>query len=423
MLTNKRIKKKSVSRRRRKRSVFRKPRRIKRHYKYLYSKMLDRKIILNAWNNLRIGKTKRKVVKIIDSNLDVEIENMRTMILNTKPECYTVEHPDLAYNPPKNRKSIKINERGKERIAYLADIREQWYFHIIVEVLKPIVMKKLYKHSCGSIPRRGPHTGKRHIEKAIKKNKGVDYFLKFDIRHFYDNLRIDIVIRELRNDIADELFLYCIMLIYKYNKKGIMIGLYISPWLANYVLIDLDNLILLKSGVSIMVRYMDDVVVFSKSRRVLERLLPLVARELGRLRLRLKNNYQICMFDFKTRRAKMTKNFIIKRIRIGRPLDFMGFVFFREKTVIRKSILLRTTRLAKRMFKAKKRCGKYYAKNVRALVSAMGWFKHTDSYDCYLKYIKPHVNIRKLKRIISKLDKEANYNDQLENRTLFHTAA
>lgn len=394
-----------------------------RQYKYLYRKMIQEETIRKAWRNLRKGKTKRKAVIAIEKNLDAEVKKMQVMIINTKPEGYIVEHPELAYEPPKIRKKKVVNERGKKRIAHLAEIREQWYFHVIVEVLKPIVMKRMYKYSCGSIPGRGPHTGKAKLERVIRRGKGIRYYFKFDIRHFYDNLRIKVVIRELRKDIADELFLYCIEKIYKYVKKGVMIGLFISPWLANYVLCDLDWMIINADGVTAFVRYMDDVTLFAAAKKALHRIIPSVRQELGRLRLRLKRNYQVCRFDYPTGKTRRTCGGKEVEIRKGRPLDFMGFLFFREKTLIRKSIMLHATRTARKLYRAKEAGRRYYAKSVRAMVSHMGWFLHTDSYNCYEVEIKPYVNIGKLKKIISKLDKEASKNERMEKGVLFGTTA
>ena len=385
--------------------------------------MALRETIEKAWRNLRKGKTNRPAVIAIENDFDNEVSRMQTMILNTKPDGYEVEHPELAYEPPKKRRTKEINERGKRRIAYLAEIREQWYFHIIVEVLKPIVMKDLNPHVYGSIPGRGPHTGKKHIEKQIRSGKRIKHFLKTDIRHFYDTLTIAVIIRELRRVIADDLFLYCIAKIYKYCPKGIMIGLFISPWLANFVLIRLDFCITSIDGTTLY-RYMDDTVVFAGSKRILHMALEAIKKMLGRLRLRLKSNYQICRYDYETRRTRIRRDGTFYRVHIGRPLDFMGFVFFRDRTTIRKGILLRAARGARRLHKAKEKGRRYYLRAVRAMVSRIGWFSHTDSYGCYLEKVKPFVEIGKLKRIISKIDKRgAIENDRMEERTVLGKAA
>ena len=52
----------------------------------------------------------------------------------------------------------------------------------------------------------------------------------------------------------------------------------------------------------------------------------------------------------------------------------------------------------------------------------MGWITHSDTYEWYLMYIKPLISVRAVKRIISKMDKEANKNARMENRELLLTA-
>ena len=393
-----------------------------RQYKYLYRKLLEEKTIRNAWRNLRKGKTKRTAVKKVEANFDNEVRMMIERFRNTKPEGCEVEHPELAYEPPKIRRTKIVNEYGKKRKAYLADIREQWYFHCIVEVLKPIILKHLDKGVCGCVPKRGPHSGKQMIERTIRDGKKVRNFIKCDVRHFYDNLHIDIILNEMRTYIADELFLYCIRKIYKYVNKGIMIGLYISPWLANFALMRLDHMISKNKDVAYW-RYVDDIVVFCANKKTLRQLLVDIRKTLGKLRLRLKRNFQICRFDYETKKIRHTKSGRPYRLRIGRPLDFMGFAFYRDRTVIRKRIMIDAVRCAKKLKKAKDQGRRFYGKLTRAFMSRLGWFTATDSYNCYLKYIKPIIEVRKIKHIISKQDKEGNKHDRLEERNIIAAAA
>lgn len=386
------------------------PPRRKRQYKYLYSKMLQRDTIIEAWKNLRKGKTRRRSVTKIEKNFEKEILKMQEKIKNTKPDGCVVEHPELAYEPPKVRKTKIVHELTKKRTAYLADIREQWYFHIIVEVLKPIIMGRLQPGVCGCIPKRGMHFGRKKIQRVIKNNK-VRYFFKCDIRHFYDNVRISEVIKIMRDYIADELFLYCIEKIYKYIPKGILIGLYISPWIANFMLMHIDDTICQNEQFSYF-RYVDDIVIIGKSKKELKEISVVLLKMLGQLKLKVKRNYQIVRFDY------IKKN----GMRIGRPLDFMGFLFFRERTLMRKHIMLNTVRTAKMIHDAKINGRRIWEKLARSFLSLIGWFKWTDSYYCYLEHIKPYVRVGYIKKIISKLDKEARKNDRnMEERNLCYT--
>ena len=125
-----------------------------------------------------------------------------------------------------------------------------------------------------------------------------------------------------------------------------------------------------------------------------------------RYRLKLKDNYQVCRFFYESKKRE-----------IGRPLDFMGFQFYRNKVILRKNIMIAATRMAKRLAKAKAVGRGYYAKHVKSMLSYVGWFDCTNTYDCYTKYVKPLVNIGKLKKIVSKLDRRKNQNETVENST------
>lgn len=382
------------------------PKKSAKQYKYLYRRMLDENVIRKAYKKLRKGKTKRKEIKIIDANLDAEVAAMRRMIENTKPPGVEVEHPELAYKPCKRTPKI-IHEHGKTRKIYMPEIHEQWLHHIIVLILEPIITATAYPYSCGSFPKRGAHYGKKQILRWIKSGKGIRNFAKIDIRHFYDSIRLPILMRELRIRIRDEWFLYIIELCLQGFKKGIPLGFYISQWLANYLLEPLDKFITETLGLKKDMRYMDDVTIFDDNKKKLHRAIVEIQIFIGRrFRLKLKHNYQVCKFCYK--KGERT---------IGRCLDFMGFLFYREKTLIRKNIMLSATRLAKHMHQAKEAGRGYFAKHIKAMLSYMGWFSCTNTYECYRENIKPFVKIGKLKKIVSKLDRRQNH-ETVDNRTM-----
>ena len=333
---------------------------------------------------------------------------MRRMIENTKPPDVPVRHPELAYKP-RNRKPKIIVEKGKRRKIYMPEIHEQWLHHIIVYILEPIIKATAYPYSCGSFPKRGAHYGKKQIERWIRSGEGIRNFAKLDIRHFYDSIQHSILFRELRVRIKDEWFLYIIKLCLAGFKKGVPLGFYISQWLANYLLEPLDRFITETLGLKKMMRYMDDISIFDGAKRKLHRAVAAIRIFLGRrFRLKLKRNFQVCKFDYTPK----------GRRRIGRPLDYMGFLFFREKTLIRKSILLAATRLARALHRAREAGRGYFETHVKAMLSYMGWFDCSDTYSAYEKHIKPYVKIGRLKKIISKLDRRANRDETVADRAM-----
>ena len=381
-----------------------------KEYKYLYQKMLDEELIRKAYEKLRKGKTKRREIQYIDKHLDEEVKKMRDMILNTKPPGVEVPNPELAFRPGE-RIPREIKEHGKVRKIYMPDIWEQWLHHIIVLVLEPIITATAYPYSCGSLPNRGAHYAKRQMVRWIKAGKGIRNFAKIDIRHFYDNVRHEVLFRELRIRIKDEWFLYIIKLCLQGFKKGIPLGFYISQWLANYLLEPLDTYMTKVLGFDKYMRYMDDMSWFSDRKKDLHHFIIAIMIFIGRrFRLKLKHSYQVCKFYYRKG----------KRV-IGRELDFMGFLFYRDRVLIRESIMLAATRLARKLNRAKEQGRRYYEKHVKAMLSYMGWFSCTNSYDCYQEHVKPFVNIGKLKKIVSKLDRRKN-NEAVDRRTVHRTS-
>lgn len=158
---------------------------------------------------------------------------------------------------------------------------------------------------------------------------------------------------------------------------------------------------------------MDDMTFFSNSKKKLHEAIAAIRQFIGRrFRLKLKRNYQVCKFDF-VKKSGQT---------IGRPIDYMGFVFFRTRTVIRESIMLSASRLAVKMYKGREANRGYFVKHIQAMISYGGWFSCTDTYGCYEDRIKPFVNFGKLKKIISKLQRRQNKHERLDKGAMLRAA-
>jgi hypothetical protein len=362
-------------------------------YKYLWATCTKRETIEKAWLKLRKGKTKRKDVIHIENNFDYYVGLMIETIQNTKPGG----DPDKAFYPKILTPKYRV-EHGKLRKTYGPPIWDQWVHQIILQVLSPIILKYSYKYSCGSMPKRGGLYGKRELERCIKK-KGFKYFAKLDIRHFFDNIRLKFVIDELRIFIADEWFLFLIERVYMRFKKGLVLGFTISQWLANFILCRIDWEIMRTKPIC-SVRYVDDFVICGNNKKKLRKLVKRIASLLGRIKLKLKNNYQIIRFDYNG---------------IGRPIDFMGYLFYSNRIILRKRILFRTTKLANRL----KRTTYIAVRQAQSMLSRLGWFKHTNTKTTYIKYIRSRISIEALKnlvRIDQRHRKETEYDNRMARR-------
>lgn len=54
----------------------------------------------------------------------------------------------------------------------------------------------------------------------------------------------------------------------------------------------------------------------------------------------------------------------------------------------------------------------------QAMLSYMGWFTCTDTYDCYQSRIKPYIHVGRLKKIISKIKRRQNHEGMDQGKML-----
>ena len=84
--------------------------------------------------------------------------------------------------------------------------------------------------------------------------------------------------------------------------------------------------------------------------------------------------------------------------------------------------MVRATRIARKIHKRTEEGKRIYLKHARAMLSRLGWFKNTDTYDIYERRVKPFIKVKKLKRIIAIADRRKR-NAGLEKRNERYRAA
>lgn len=265
--------------------------------------------------------------------------------------------------------------------------------HNVVNALKPVLSQGMYEHTYASLPGRGAHKGKKVIEEWIREDpKNCKYVLKMDIHHFFDSIPHDRLKAKLRKTIHDEKMLDLLFRIIDVADVGIPLGFYTSQWLSNWYLKGLDHYIKEALHAVHYMRYMDDMVIFGNNKKVLHRMRQAISDYLeNELGLELKSNWQVFRFSYIDRDGKER----------GRDLDFMGFRFYRNRTILRKSIMYKATRKAGKISKKEKPT----ILDARQMLSYLGWIDCTDTYRMYRKWIKPRVNFQQLKRKVSQYDK------------------
>lgn len=361
-------------------------------YNHLFEIAISDDIILSSLSGASKGKRDRQEVKRIFDNLEKYIKKYRDWLL--KGEYTPIRH-----------KAVNINDGFllKKRVVMQPYFYpELWTQYIIVKTLLPMFLKGMYDYTCGSIPGRGIHYGKKYLEKFIRNNKAeIKYVLKLDIHHFYQSINIEMLKAKLKKHIHDERMLKLIYFILDSNSaeingeiigEGLPLGFYTSQWFANWYLQGFDHFVKEELKAKCYVRYMDDMVIFGRNKKELHKNFEKIKEYLKTLDLEVKSNYQVFRFDYIDKNGK----------RRGRPIDFMGFKFYRDKTTIRGKIFIRAIRKARKI-KNKARMTWYDACQI---LSYMGWFKNSDTYKAYKKYIEPNVSIKLCKKMISNHSKK-----------------
>ena len=272
---------------------------------------------------------------------------------------------------------------------------EQIYHHAIIQVIEDIIMRGMYIYNCASIPNRGGTYGKEALEKFIEKHpEKCKYYLKMDIHHFFQSIDHIIMINLLARYIKDNVFLALVFqLIQSYEDspdKGLPIGYYTSQWFANWYLQAFDHFVKEQLFAPFYIRYMDDMVILGPNKRELWKMLISIQEYLASIGL--------CLND-KTAINKLN----------DKPIDFMGYLFYFGHTGLRKNIMIHATRIAGRIGHN----GYDYLNSCREL-SLLGWIERTDSYNVYLKYIKPNVDVKRLKQEVSKHARDEKIKKRIE---------
>ena len=347
-------------------------------YNHLYKQFISDNNIDLAIMKASKGKRKRPSVKRRLNNPKFK-EQIKHYAMNFKNRLH---RPQEIYD----------GIQRKKRTIIVPTFDEQVIHHMIVNVMIPIFEHGMYEHSYGSLPKRGGHKGKKTIEKWIKHGtKNCKYCLKMDIKKYFDSIPHSIFLAKMQKIIHDERFMCVLEEIINVIPQGLPLGFYTSQWFANWYLTELDHYIKERLHAKYYIRYMDDMVIFGSNKKVLHNIRVEIENYLNtRLGLQLKDNWQVFRFHYKGK---------------YRFLDFMGFRFYRDRTTLRRSILFKALRKARRLC----RMDKITIYACRQMLSYLGWIKCTDIYNIYRDYIKPYVSIQHLKRRISSYDRRLNH--------------
>lgn len=315
-----------------------------KRYGNLYTKIWDMDNIREAHKNAQRGKKHYREVQMINANPEEYLLRIQAMLRdktfrNSEYEVFTK------------------TDSGKEREIYkLPYFPDRIIHHCVMQVLEPIWMRTFISDTYSSLRRRGIHKGVRRMKEALRDRENTQYCLKFDIRKFYPSIDHDILKSVIRRKIKDPDVLWLLDEVIDSTSSGVPIGNYLSQYFGNLYLAYFDHWMKEVCQCRYYFRYCDDIVVLHGDKQFLHTLFGEVRKYLPEnLRLSIKPNYQVFSVN-------------------ARGVDFLGYWFFHDYTLLRKSIA--------RRFKAKVlRIQRQWrslrpSQVINGVMSYWGWIRH-----------------------------------------------
>lgn len=141
---------------------------------------------------------------------EMSLARIETLIASLKDESYQ-PHPSRRVHIPK--------KNGKTRPLGIPAFEDKLVQEVVRMILEAIYEGHFETTSHGFRPKRSCHTALLHIQKTFS---GAKWFIKGDIKGFFDNIDHDVLVGILRERISDDRF---IRLIRKFLKAG-----YVEDW-------------------------------------------------------------------------------------------------------------------------------------------------------------------------------------------------
>ena len=307
-------------------------------------KMFTFQNVYRAYRACRKNKTNTHNVLKFEQNL---LENLWELTSDLQKRRYVI-----------GRSICFLTTSPKLREVFAADFRDRIVHHLLVDALEPHYERKFIHDVYNNRKGKGTHQAVKRAEKFMNQT-ARGYYLQLDIKGFFYHLNKDILYRKIyaamkepgetglslqnRDNILylthkiiyhDPTLNYTFKgdrskldllpshkTLFKIPKyKGLPIGNLTSQFFANVYMNDFDNFVKRKLKVKRYMRYVDDFVLFDRSKQRLEELkVEIEAYILGSLGLSLRD-------DGRLRRHK-------------EGLDFLGYVIRPHYTLVRQRVV------------------------------------------------------------------------------------
>jgi group II intron reverse transcriptase/maturase len=249
----------------------------------LLKAVLARENMQQAWKRVRANKGAAGI-----DGLDIDQTAER---LRSKWPAIREQLLSGTYRPQPVRRVTIPKPDGGERELGIPTVTDRLIQQALLQVLQPMLDPTFSQHSYGFRPGRSAHGADLAAQAYVQSGRRV--VVDVDLEKFFDRVNHDILIDRVQKRIGDA---GVIRLIRVYLNSGIMMdgvvqervigtpqGGPLSPLLANVLLDEVDKE--LERRGHCIVRYADDANVYVRSRRAGKRVMALLLKLYGRLKL------------------------------------------------------------------------------------------------------------------------------------------
>ncbi|MBI4162299.1 MAG: hypothetical protein HY513_01340 [Candidatus Aenigmarchaeota archaeon] len=241
----------------------------------LYDELCLMKNLRKAYRKARKGKSSKWYVKEFEADIE------RNMFQLQK------ELRSMTYEP-KPLKQFIIRD-PKVRLISASNFRDRIIHHALCNIIEPIFEKIFIYDSYANRKGKGVHTALKRFNQFKNKisrngkllayakdnNMVYGYVLKADIKHYFDSVDHEILMRIIGRKITDKKVLWLIKKILGNHMceipgKGMPLGNMTSQFFANVYLNELDYFVKHRLKAKCYIRYVDDFVILHESKETLE---------------------------------------------------------------------------------------------------------------------------------------------------------
>jgi RNA-directed DNA polymerase len=223
----------------------------------LWEGVIERGNLVLAFHRAARGKRRKQEVLRFEENLDENLEELREALVERTFQVGQFK-VFMVFDP-------------KERTIHAARFPERVFHHALMSLCEPELERRSIYHSYACRKGKGRLRGIEAAEKAARKCR---WYLKLDIRKYFESIPHEVLVTRVRRVYKDAEVLYWMEEIIGNHRreegKGLPIGSLTSQHLANFYLGSLDCLCQQLPGVKGYVRYMDDFVCWADDKEVLK---------------------------------------------------------------------------------------------------------------------------------------------------------